>query len=131
MRTLLKGDVFYTPNLRFAMASGAKVPIPTRGCASGTMQPAVRLLRLDSTLFLPVNRAYRFIYRFIRPIAGLRDFVSHFGDCTKIEISLFYFPISVARSLYRQFAVIREGLDKRDGVRGKCGATIDRRLPNL
>ncbi len=89
------------------MVSVGKVPIPARDWASGTMQPAFRLVRRDSTLFLPVNRAFWFIYRFIRPIADFRDFVSHFGDCTKIEISLFYFPISVARSLYRQFAVVR------------------------
>jgi hypothetical protein len=40
-------------------------------------QPSDRF-RIDSTLFLVINRADRLVQRSIRPIAGFRYFVSHF-----------------------------------------------------
>ena len=39
---------------------------------------AIRLLRIVSTLFLLIYRAYRLVHGSTTPIAGFRDFVSHF-----------------------------------------------------
>ena len=44
----------------------------------GLGSSAIRLLRIDSTLFLMINRAYRLVHGAIGPIAGFRDFVSYF-----------------------------------------------------
>ena len=39
---------------------------------------AIRLLRVNSTSFVVINRACRLVHRRIVPVAGFRDFVSYF-----------------------------------------------------
>ena len=39
---------------------------------------AIRLLRIDSTSFVVINRACRLVHRCTVPVAGFRDFVSYF-----------------------------------------------------
>ena len=69
---------------------------------------AIRLLQIDLTSFVVINRAHRLVHGPISPIAGFRDFASYLRYSTKIEFALFHFPINAARRLYRQFSIVRQ-----------------------
>ena len=84
---------------------------------------AIRLLRINSTLFLPINRAYRLVHRSITPVTGVGNFASNLRYGTKIEISLFDFPIG-SRGSDRKLSIVRQRLNERHCIWGKCSAAI-------